>query len=310
MPSLLPFSDLQLPNFKSLLVQGPYHPSAPIHLALTHTAQQENFITLFLSAAQLGDVLKDYNDRHLNSHSGLGNTSEVSSRIKIFYPPSPAHLSVLLSLFHKPSPSNPGVHHPNVTLSGAPSLIILYELSSYFLPQVESQPTSHSWTLASYLTLVMRTFSAIAQRFQLEISQSGVSTGHQILSRRPSTGDLRTTVALFDSQLYRLKLPVHKSPSASDDDMRAPDNAARTVDVATYLYKYFEWIIVAECEDFSDPPTIPQECVSKKVRLKLSRSASLDDVVEIWTWIERRSRVSDSERWVTEFVECHCQRCH
>ncbi|KAK7470850.1 hypothetical protein VKT23_002266 [Stygiomarasmius scandens] len=227
MPSLLPCDDLRLPELKSLLVQGPFHPTAPIHLALTHTAQNEHYTTLFLSAAKIENLLKDYNDLQLNSQSGHGITSEVSSRIKMVYPPTPAHLSVLLSLFYIPSLSDAGSCHPQVTLNAIPSLIILHELSAFFLPQIESEPTSHPWTLASYLTLVTRTFSMIS-RWSKAL-------------REPET-----TMVLFDSQLDHLKLPILKFPAAPYERFRVQEKTARTEDVGLFLRKYFEWIIIAE----------------------------------------------------------------
>jgi hypothetical protein len=84
----------------------------------------------------------------------------------------------------------------------------------------------HPWTLSSYLTLVMRTFSLIAQwTSQLESP---------------------TMVALFDSQVDRLQLPVLKFPTAPYDRLRAQERSMRTEEVALYLNRYFEWIAVAE----------------------------------------------------------------
>ncbi|KAF5369903.1 hypothetical protein D9758_001234 [Tetrapyrgos nigripes] len=200
----------------------------------------------------------------------------------MFYPPSPAHLAVLLSLFHTTSSSESRFYHSHVTLHAAPSLIILHELSSYFLPQVDSQPTSHTWTLASYLTLVMRTFSLVAQW--------------------TSQVESPTMVALFDSQIDRLKLPVLKFPTAPYDRLRAQEKSMRTEEVASFLNKYFEWLASAECEDMQTQSDPQEESSSKRMRLRFTRHGS-QNVSVTWSWIERRFKEPDSGQLCTEFVD-------
>lgn len=51
------------------------------------------------------------------------------------YPPTPAHLAVLLSLFHCPEASDVPFVDSKAVLATFPTAIILHELSSYFLDE-------------------------------------------------------------------------------------------------------------------------------------------------------------------------------
>jgi hypothetical protein len=98
MSSLLPDSLVSaLTGFKSVIFQGPYPASFPVHFALDYAShnfnqngldsQKKHKKTLFLSAVSrptLQHTLKTYNDAWLAHHSGLGRiASAVSSRIEI-----------------------------------------------------------------------------------------------------------------------------------------------------------------------------------------------------------------------------------
>lgn len=95
MLSLFPGFEPQLPSFTSLMIQGPYHASAPIHLALSHTSQVNSSSVVFLSPSrQLVTVaLQEYNDSWLATHSGQGRVSEMSSRVNMLFV-----LSILIHL--------------------------------------------------------------------------------------------------------------------------------------------------------------------------------------------------------------------
>lgn len=95
MLSLFPGFEPQLPSFTSLMIQGPYHASAPIHLALSHTSQANSSSVVFLSPSrQLVTVaLQEYNDSWLATHSGQGRVSEMSSRVNMLFV-----LSILIHL--------------------------------------------------------------------------------------------------------------------------------------------------------------------------------------------------------------------
>ncbi|KAJ6490281.1 hypothetical protein C8R47DRAFT_977489 [Mycena vitilis] len=140
MASLFP-SGPPLPDFKSLVVKGPYHASAPIHLALSHAANVPTTRILMVAPSRetMADALRDHNDDWISVHSGQGKTLELSSCTTVFYPPSPAHFAYLMSMISTDFRS-PGLD-PTVILDQAPSLIILIELSAYFLSDVEANPS-------------------------------------------------------------------------------------------------------------------------------------------------------------------------
>ena len=87
MSSLFPdsLSRPYLPPFRTLLVKGPYHPSAPIHLCFSHTRTQIHSKTVLLtpSRSNFKRSLEEYNDDWLTTNSGLGKIAEISSRIEV-----------------------------------------------------------------------------------------------------------------------------------------------------------------------------------------------------------------------------------
>lgn len=73
-----------LPQFKSLLVHGPYLPVAPIHLALS--VPPPNTTLLFSpSRNALLHALQSHNDRWLTTRSGTGTVAGMSSRVTILF---------------------------------------------------------------------------------------------------------------------------------------------------------------------------------------------------------------------------------
>ncbi|KAH9482975.1 hypothetical protein JR316_0005075 [Psilocybe cubensis] len=188
MPSLFPPPLApNIPEAPSLLVTGKYHPSAPIHLALSsHRA-----IVLSASRSDLVSDLQQFNDAFLNTESGKGSTSELSSRIEIFYPPSPAHLCLLLSLLRVANPEVDATEHtpvPQKTVQPIPpSTIVLHELSRYLWNEENANTSRSSWMLSSYLNLLNRLFLCISN-----------------LKKSPL--DLPPSLVLFDSKLGQLKL--------------------------------------------------------------------------------------------------------
>ncbi|KAK0467942.1 uncharacterized protein EV420DRAFT_1635211 [Desarmillaria tabescens] len=269
MLSLFPGFEPQLPSFTSLLIQGPYHASAPIHLALSHTSQANSSSAIFLSPSnQLVTVaLKEYNDSWLAIHSGQGRVSEMSSRVKMLvavlsYPPTPTHLAFLLASLEVPQQGSTHILHPKTTLDAPPGLIILHELSAYFLSDVESNPTSHSWTVSSYMSLVIRALSFAA-----------------FLSSETPGG---TSVVLFDSQLHRLKLPVVKQDYHYDNEGR---NRARSEAVGPLMQKYFQTVGTFGQDD--DNSEFPVSALTRR-RLSLYK-AGQDDPINSWSWNEKRS---------------------
>ncbi|KAK0490624.1 hypothetical protein IW261DRAFT_1433219 [Armillaria novae-zelandiae] len=264
MISLFPGFEPQLPSFTSLMIQGPYHASAPIHLALSHTSQANSSSAVFLSPSrQLVTVaLKEYNDLWLATHSGQGRVSEMSSRVNMLYPPTPTHLAFLLASFEVSEHGPAHTLHPKTTLDAPPGLIILHELSAYFLSDVESNPTSHPWTIPSYMSLVIRALSLAS-----------------FLSSEFSGG---TSVVLFDSQLHRLKLPVMKQDYHYDNESQ---NRARSEAVGPLMQKYFQTI--GTFEQVNDNSELPESDPIRK-RLCLCK-AGQGDPVNSWSWNEKRT---------------------
>lgn len=83
--SLFPPSAPKLPQFSSLFVTGPYHASAPIHLALSLKMENAETQPIILHPVRtnLKDGLKILNDAWLASHFGHGNMTELSSGVDI-----------------------------------------------------------------------------------------------------------------------------------------------------------------------------------------------------------------------------------
>ncbi|KAI6162956.1 hypothetical protein EDD17DRAFT_1570361 [Pisolithus thermaeus] len=121
------------PQFKALLIHGAYPQSVPIHVSLS-VAQCERALLISPSRQSLIRDLGSCDDGWLRSSSGLGTISSISSRVRIFYPPTPKHVVALLSLLRCRDDDNAtDATEPKVTVDSAPSLLILHEPSAYFL---------------------------------------------------------------------------------------------------------------------------------------------------------------------------------
>ncbi|TFK43142.1 hypothetical protein BDQ12DRAFT_718385 [Crucibulum laeve] len=122
-----------LPRFKTLLVKGPYHASAPIHLSVSHLSEAENNSVLFITPSRksLKSALISFNDNWVTKNATTGHVASLLSRVSMFYPPSPAHLCMLLSLFQLPDASL-GRANPKTIIATIPSLLVIHELSEYF----------------------------------------------------------------------------------------------------------------------------------------------------------------------------------
>jgi len=220
-PDSLPAPNL--PPFRTLLIKGSYHPSAPIHLCLSHTRTRPGSKTVLFtpSRSSFKRSLEEFNDDWLSTHSGHGKMAEISSRIEVFYPPSPAHLELFLSLIRTYMPSDGAQLDAKATLDASPTLIVLHEPSAYFLDlDIET-----SYTVSSYLSLVAHALASVTF-----LSAHNDGTEHVIF-------------ALFDSQLERLKMPVIL-PLAGIFHDQEEDTAQspRLESVAGLVQKYFEWV--------------------------------------------------------------------
>lgn len=179
-------------------------------------------------------ALQEYNDGWLAANSGLGAITCLSSRVKLFYPPTPAHLCLLLSMFQISTESGDenGSWHSKTTLPILPSLFVLHEPSLYFLSRDDLQPNASHWTVSSYMALIAHSLTSLT-----------------FLSRSSPT-DSGVAFALFDSQLDQLTLPVSKPLTVyhhfdHDTDQPRP----RMESVTPFVEVYFEWTAVFNQEE-------------------------------------------------------------
>ncbi|KAH9947261.1 hypothetical protein B0H21DRAFT_739545 [Amylocystis lapponica] len=264
MPSLFPSSsstDPVLPPFRTLLLKGPYHTSAPFYFLLSHVAQNSSAKALMLTPSRqaLMSASKQFSDEWLSAHGGEGRTCHWSSRVDILYPPTPAHLVLLLSMFHRHDGS---YYHPTTTVDDAVSLIVLHEISSYFSEHTEA-------TVSSYLSLISHALAVI----------SSISV-HPI------------ALAVFESDLGRLRLPILRPVSPESlvpSGTPTERTSARRESMTAFVEKYFEWIGDVESEA-SVPPTPPDVTTlepdgTRTMRMNLCRRQDPNDL-RVWRWVE------------------------
>ncbi|KAJ3875891.1 hypothetical protein F5051DRAFT_377134, partial [Lentinula edodes] len=205
-----------LPNFSSLLVKGPYPSACPLNLALSFPNPDRSIIILACSSREnSGNSLRA-------SLQGLKLTGKISAqteRMKIFYPPTAAHMALLLSSLQvidtdKPfpfavhdTPTTNSAYSPHLLKPPGPLLVIIHELSAYFIDS--TQPSS---TSSSYLSLLARALSV--------------------------TSRLGASIAIFDAHVNHLKMPVHLDSNPHLERLQA---------VAPLLENYIEHVL-----DFSD----------------------------------------------------------
>jgi hypothetical protein len=110
MTTVFPLPSPALPEFTTLLLKGPYHASAPIHLCLTHLANHPGTRAILLSPSRDNFItaLRDLNDDWLNECRGYGAVSQVLSRVNVLfvsfiYAPLLDRLSLLQLLIHPTS---------------------------------------------------------------------------------------------------------------------------------------------------------------------------------------------------------------
>lgn len=163
MSSFFPLPSPVLPDFQSLLVTGPFHASALIHLCLTHLSDKppRTRIIIFSPARQkLSRSILEFNDDWLNECGGYGAVAHVLSRVDIqfvsmscsitladprsdqywrSYVPSPLHLKFMLSMLRVSDTQEHLAHPPKATLDSPPSLLVLHDLSTYFIDSDSSK---------------------------------------------------------------------------------------------------------------------------------------------------------------------------
>ncbi|KAJ8698211.1 hypothetical protein PTI98_004949 [Pleurotus ostreatus] len=177
----------------------------------------------------------------------------------------------LLSMFHAADPSNDPSWSTKTTFPTPPSLIVLHELSFYFTSGTEAAARYHapsswlllkSWetyfssqpTLSSYLDLVVNALAAASS-----------------LSKHPSNGtSTGVSLALFDSGMDTLRLPILKVPRLSHPHIEAPGEAPdepRVEAVYQFARKYFEFILEFTLEHYDEAPQSSTAPARKTVRL-------------------------------------------
>ncbi|CAE6351101.1 unnamed protein product [Rhizoctonia solani] len=123
------------PDFSSFVIQGPYPPSAPIHLCLSHlqSGPKSNKAVLISSSSKhLSSQLEEYSDLWLHEHAMSGAIAEHLHQTDIFYPPTHKHLRLLLARLRAYSTPSSKVDI-KACVSRVPTLLVLHELSGYFL---------------------------------------------------------------------------------------------------------------------------------------------------------------------------------
>lgn len=89
MTSLFPLPSPTLPAFTTLAIKGPYHPSALVHLCLTHVVDKPNNqgIVLSPSREKVSNALREFNDDWLNECGGYGAVVQPLSNINMLFVP-------------------------------------------------------------------------------------------------------------------------------------------------------------------------------------------------------------------------------
>ena len=84
MATIFPSPAPELPQFHTLVLCGPYHPSAPIYLMLSHNWRDPRGKAIFISPSRSTflDNLAKFDDEWLRLHGGDGRTMGASARIE------------------------------------------------------------------------------------------------------------------------------------------------------------------------------------------------------------------------------------
>ncbi|KAF8901696.1 hypothetical protein CPB84DRAFT_1679571 [Gymnopilus junonius] len=74
-----------LPDFSTILITGPYHQSAPVHLALSSNTINPTGSTVIFAPSKetLKEGLQQLNDCWLTAHSGQGAITEITSKATV-----------------------------------------------------------------------------------------------------------------------------------------------------------------------------------------------------------------------------------
>ncbi|KAJ3556938.1 hypothetical protein NM688_g1748 [Phlebia brevispora] len=254
MVSLFPAAGPSLPSFKSLLIKGRYHASAPIHLCLSEALRPEctKVILVVASRAALTASLTHLRDEWIKVHGGEGRIAGAAMKVEVLYPPTPAHLNLLLSLFHESLSGEEDLLHEKTTFPTTPSLLVLCDLASYFLDIEEA-------TVSSYLVLLTRALTSVSALSE----QSGKCT----------------SLAVFDSSLDALRLPLVRpvSPGHMQEGDGSSSPIGRVESLGFLAQRYFEWVGTVEEEPYDEEDEVLAETDVKRVcTLHMQRLVAFD----------------------------------
>ncbi|KAF4619113.1 hypothetical protein D9613_005598 [Agrocybe pediades] len=327
MPTLFPSppsttKDLLLPEFSSLLITGSYHSSAPVHLSLSSAQHQSIIISPSKSA--FSQDLQQFKDAWLTANSGHGSITALSSKISVFdlipsYPPTVAHLCLLVAVLCVPSTNDAGPGFISTKLESMQAFpatqFILVEPSRYLLIEEDADATPFPPTLSSYFNILNRIFTSIFAQPASSPSEMFVSVHRKLV--------------VFDSGIDHLRLPLRMRPPTPDDDAveesgdegdegdedhKSEDEQEDTTyeiegDPMALCEILFRWVGVFE----DDPMNVPSsqgeeeadEGTHRQIRLYRPRSAQdesdMDQEPRILSWIEK-VHAGDSARDGIDFI--------
>ncbi|KAJ3514342.1 hypothetical protein NMY22_g14765 [Coprinellus aureogranulatus] len=233
--SLFPNDVHPLPEFGSLLVTGPYHASAPIHLALSYARVSPESRPLLLSPSRtaLKDTLADLNDGWLAANARCGRMVDAVSRIDMLYPPTPVHLSMLLSMLRRPSNGDDTLEpemNPRTIRLALPGLVILHEPSLYFTRALDQYPVS------SYTSMIAQTFAAL---------------------NALSDVDTLPHLVVFDSRLRDLKVPMEVTPLPGAPENSQESEEEHMEELLTFAEPFFDTIAIVDDVELERDDVIP-----------------------------------------------------
>ncbi|KDR83340.1 hypothetical protein GALMADRAFT_150470 [Galerina marginata CBS 339.88] len=161
--------------------------------------------------------------------------------------------------------------NPQIVQATAPSLIILTQLSRYFLTSSDGDSPASAFTISSYLSLVNRIFVLVSN-----LKESSLASPPKL--------------AIFDSGLLKFKLPVTNQPSnvLFDDS----DHRPQEIQILPVAEKLFEWVGIFEDDSLYVPSSQGEETTAegeqrRQLRLyRVGREDNDNDNVHTISWTE------------------------
>ncbi|KAG8885087.1 hypothetical protein FRB97_002252 [Tulasnella sp. 331] len=238
MHTFAPPPSASLPNFHRLLVKGKYPPTAPLYLCLSDVEASQTSGGPLILCCGLQDVctnvLTESNDDWLNAHGGTGRVAHNLSRIRMMYPPTFAHVQLILSLLQ--SKAGKG-SDPRIALDPPPSLIVLVDPST--LIRAEASPT-----VSSFLLIVSEAVACLNS-----------------LNAREASRPLR--LVIFDKGYDELEFAISPALHPNDEgevkieyEGTRPRHTCGDLAAGLLVHQYFDWVgTVAELyDDSTDKP--------------------------------------------------------